>query len=406
MTKLILIRHGEPELPAEKSYIGVTDLPMSERGEEQIRTTAQRLTENLEAVPLIYASPLARSMDSAQIIARAFDTDVWCLEGLREIDLGIWENRSFREIREEFPEEFDARGRNLDHYMIPNGESFFQAANRFEKTVGSMLAQAHETEEEQTILAVTHGGVIRAFLGRIQGKSMQEMKKVPMPYASMTEVEFHNGEWIIGRTGYLPEEALTMDEIDRLYSKYQVPEHVRRHMAEVKEVLDDLLRILPQDSGLNRQRLEKAALLHDLCRLEKNHPTVSAQALRDEGYDRIAELVEEHNSTREYPDSGLTESELLYYADKLVREDQKVTLDDRFDRSREARMPEEGRINFEKRLRKAESIENKIKSSANRSLYQLVKTDNIPSVQPVVYRLLLDMSLRRKFAADFAYHGD
>lgn len=31
MTKLILIRHGEPELPAEKSYIGVTDLPMSER---------------------------------------------------------------------------------------------------------------------------------------------------------------------------------------------------------------------------------------------------------------------------------------------------------------------------------------------------------------------------------------
>ena len=69
-------------------------------------------------------------------------------------------------------------------------------------------------------------------------------------------------------------------------------------------------------------------------------------------------------------------------------------------------MPEEGRINFEKRLRKAESIENKIKSSANRSLYQLVKTDNIPSVQPVVYRLLLDMSLRRKFAADFAYHGD
>ena len=79
MTKLILIRHGEPELPAEKSYIGVTDLPMSERGEEQIRTTAQRLTENLEAVPLIYASPLARSMDSAQIISRAFDTDVWCL---------------------------------------------------------------------------------------------------------------------------------------------------------------------------------------------------------------------------------------------------------------------------------------------------------------------------------------
>ena len=82
---------------------------------------------------------------------------------------------------------------------------------------------------------------------------------------------------------------------------------------------------------LNRSLLSAAALLHDICRTEPNHAFAGAQKLRDLGYPEIADIVAVHHDWSGEP---FDESALLYLADKYMQGDQRVTLEERFERSR------------------------------------------------------------------------
>lgn len=82
---------------------------------------------------------------------------------------------------------------------------------------------------------------------------------------------------------------------------------------------------------LNRALLSAAALLHDICRTEPNHAFVGAQKLRDLGYPEIADIVAVHH---DWSGGPFDESALLYLADKHMQGDQRVTLEERFERSR------------------------------------------------------------------------
>lgn len=82
---------------------------------------------------------------------------------------------------------------------------------------------------------------------------------------------------------------------------------------------------------LNRALLSAAALLHDICRTEPNHAFAGAQKLRDLGYPEIADIVAVHH---DWSGGPFDESALLYLADKYMQGDQRVTLEERFERSR------------------------------------------------------------------------
>ena len=117
-------------------------------------------------------------------------------------------------------------------------------------------------------------------------------------------------------------------------------------------------------SGLNRVRVMKACLLHDLCRAEKQHARVSAEAIRKEGYPVIAALVAGHHeaaySERE-AQGPLTEAEILFYADKRVQEDKLVSVEERFRESRKKCRSPEACAQHDAMLAKTLKIEEKIR---------------------------------------------
>lgn len=198
--------------------------------------------------------------------------------------------------------------------------------------------------------------------------------------------------------GVRPEELLDEAEIARLYQKYETPKQVIRHMRKVAEVADRLMDGIqmsgpeirsvdatgegtvnaPSDScvpagemekatvktGLNRARVMKACLLHDLCRAEKEHARVSAEAIRKEGYPAIAALVAVHHqatySERE-AQGPLTEAEVLFYADKRVQEDRLVSIEERFRESRKKCRSPEACAQHDAMLAKTLKIEEKIR---------------------------------------------
>lgn len=371
MRRIYLVRHGLPEKStSEKVYIGVTGLPLSMSGSEEARQLGRYFLQRLPATVTvrILTSPLQRCRQTAEEIQRVLSDggiklpEPLVVEALHEIDLGEWEGKSVREIMERFPEAYEARGRALGTYHTPGGESFLEAGVRFQNAIEACLP---DMDESEILLVVAHAGVIRAYLSLRTGRDLDHLMDIPLPYASVTELQLSRKgiDVVPDHIGVRPEELLDEAEITRLYQKYETPKQVIRHMRKVAEIADQLMDGM-QMTGLNRARVMKACLLHDLCRAEKEHARVSAEAIRKEGYPAIAALVAVHHqatySERE-AQGPLTEAEVLFYADKRVQEDVLVSVEERFRESRKKCRSPEACAQHDAMLAKTQKIEEKIR---------------------------------------------
>lgn len=406
MRRIYLIRHGMPEKStSEKLYIGVTDIPLSTRGSAEAAQLGRYFLHHLSATTTvrILTSPLQRCRQTAEEIYRVLSDggiklpEPLVIEALHEINLGEWEGKSVREIRKRFPDAYEARGHALGTYHTPGGESFLEAGIRFQNAIETYST---DTDESEILLVVAHAGVIRAYLSLLMGRDLDHLMDIPLPYASVTELLLNREDaddealylvkpGVVGGRkvdaapgseaagikacregicvtpdgiGVRPEEMLDAAEITRLYQKYETPKQVIRHMRKVAEVADQLMDGIPMP-GLNRVRVMKACLLHDLCRAEKEHARVSAEAIRKEGYPAIAALVAGHHeaaySERE-AQGPLTEAEILFYADKRVQEDVLVSVEERFRESRKKCRSPEACAKHDAMLAKTLKIEKKI----------------------------------------------
>lgn len=371
MRKIYLVRHGMPEKStSEKVYIGVTDRPLSTRGSAEASQLGRYFLQHLSATTTvrILTSPLQRCRQTAAEMYRVLSDGgiklpkPLVVEALHEIDLGEWEGKSVREIRERFPEAYEARGHALGTYHTPGGESFLEAGIRFQKAIEACLP---DMDESEILLIVAHAGVIRAYLSLRTGRDLDHLMDIPLPYASVTELQLSRKgiDVVPDHIGLRPEEMLDAAEITRLYQKYETPKQVIRHMRKVAELAMQLMDGMSKP-GLNRARVTKSCLLHDLCRAEKQHARVSAEAIREEGYPAIAALVAVHHqaaySERE-AQGPLTEAEVLFYADKRVQEDRLVSVEERFRESRKKCRSPEACAQHDAMLAKTLKIEEKIR---------------------------------------------
>ena len=125
VTRVFLVRHGATVLSAEDRFAGATDVALSDEGREQTRRLADRLSD--EKIAAIYASPLSRTMETAQILAAPHNLEVQPRDGLREINHGHWEQMTRCEVEQKFPEEIaewdstKIRARCDAHGFVPAG---------------------------------------------------------------------------------------------------------------------------------------------------------------------------------------------------------------------------------------------------------------------------------------------
>jgi probable phosphoglycerate mutase len=168
-TTILLVRHGETDWNRTGRWQGHADPPLNERGREQARALAVRLAgTHLDA---IYASDLARAVETAEIVGVAKGVPVAVDPALREIDVGEWSGLTTGEIERRFP---DGLRRHLDGGDgWERGEPHAAMSARIvAATLG--LAAAHPGE---TVLCVLHGGVIRALLARAEGIDLGEYRR-------------------------------------------------------------------------------------------------------------------------------------------------------------------------------------------------------------------------------------
>src|SRR5450755_3362310 len=117
-TRIYLVRHGATVLSAEDRFAGMTNVPLSDAGRDQVRRLSARLKE--DRISAFYASPMDRTIETARILAAPHEKDVIPREGLREINHGRWEEKTRAEVERLYPEEY-ARWETDPFSFAPQG---------------------------------------------------------------------------------------------------------------------------------------------------------------------------------------------------------------------------------------------------------------------------------------------
>ena len=186
--RLLLLRHASIGLDLAGRLVGASDPDLDAPGRSQARALADRIRTLAPA--RCYCSPARRCRQTAELLA--LDVPAEEDADLREIDFGSWEGRSFAEAAAAAPE-LAARfaGFDLD-FAFPGGESLKHFFTRVH-AVADRLAQ----EDTETLLVVTHGGVIRAMLCRLLGLNLRKYVLFDVGYAALVVVNVFDGRGVL-----------------------------------------------------------------------------------------------------------------------------------------------------------------------------------------------------------------
>lgn len=166
---IYLVRHGETVLH-KGICIGQTDIPLAEKGIAHVsQNTLPQLLSLQPENPRIIASPLRRTMQTAEILDNELGAGIETESALKEIDMGKWDGLTFSYIQKNWPKAYEQRGDDFAHFRTPKGESFFDVQQRALEVV-IPLCQAPES-----FILVTHAGVIRTLLCAANQTPLQEL---------------------------------------------------------------------------------------------------------------------------------------------------------------------------------------------------------------------------------------
>ena len=187
---IYLARHTEPVSSDDQwRFLGHSDPPLSPRGIERARELASQLVA--VHFDTVCSSDLTRCLQTARLVAGSEHPDrdpggisVRPDTRLREIDTGLWEGLTREQSAERYPDEYEARERDLYRHPFPGGESFADVRAR---ALPAFFDAALTGDE--TTLVVTHKGVIRVLLSEFLGLQPDQLFSLSQGYGCVNLVQ-------------------------------------------------------------------------------------------------------------------------------------------------------------------------------------------------------------------------
>ena len=168
-TRVYLVRHGETDNNVKHRFIGKTDMPLNDRGQNQ----AKCLGRAMAGIPVetIYSSPLLRTMMTAEQIQGSRDIAIIPEKALAEIDCGMWEGLDRAEIQERWPGMIDLWQYEPERLQFPEGETFQQVQ---ERAVEAFVRIVHENLG-RTIVISTHMLPLQLIIAKLLNISIHDV---------------------------------------------------------------------------------------------------------------------------------------------------------------------------------------------------------------------------------------
>ncbi|HKB92791.1 MAG TPA: histidine phosphatase family protein [Gaiellaceae bacterium] len=183
-TRLLLIRHAQPEEEAQGRCYGSLDIGLSSRG----RRRAQLLARTLDRIPLtaVYTSPRSRAFQTARPLAAVHGLTAIVDEALREIDFGEFEGRSYDEIQLAAPALYRAWMETPTRVHFPDGESY-EILRRRALAAMHAIRRRHAGE---TAAIVSHGGILRSMLADCLAMPDEAIFRLDQSYGGLSVIDW------------------------------------------------------------------------------------------------------------------------------------------------------------------------------------------------------------------------
>ncbi len=155
--EILLVRHGESEGNAAEIMQGHRDYPLTERGRDQARTLGDWLARRRIGWSKLYASPLRRAWETAEIVVKRAGGPAPAAEpALVELTAGAIEGLNHEQIVARFPRFAERHVTEIGDFSDFGGESYDAVQGRA-RALRDRLESAHRALEERVLL-VGHGG--------------------------------------------------------------------------------------------------------------------------------------------------------------------------------------------------------------------------------------------------------
>ena len=192
MTTILLIRHAVNDFVKTGKLAGWTPgVHLNEEGQAQAEVLGKRLAD--ASIDHIYASPIDRTMETAQAIAQHHPhLTVEENMGIGEVRYGDWEGKKIDDLRKrkmwEVVQEYPSRA------YFPNGETMREVQVRIVNTVEGFV-QKHPN---QTIALVFHADLIKMTLAHYLGMHLDVFQRIVVSPASISTIQLgHSRPFVV-----------------------------------------------------------------------------------------------------------------------------------------------------------------------------------------------------------------
>jgi broad specificity phosphatase PhoE len=140
VAQVLLVRPGATEFDDQGRIKGSLDIPMSERGHQQVTSLTEQLAE--VRVKTIYTSPCESARETAQRLARGRDVRIKTIDAFRNVDHGLWHGKLIDEVRRNHPKVYRQGKESPTELCPPGGESIRDAKARVIKAVRKVVRKS------------------------------------------------------------------------------------------------------------------------------------------------------------------------------------------------------------------------------------------------------------------------
>ena len=178
MTTLLLIRHGMTDAVGRRLTGRLPGVHLNEQGKREVEALAKRLQNT--PLSAVYASPMERTLETAQAIASPHELEVVARDALIESDFGDWSGRLLVDL------DRDEGWRRFNHHRSGSPPPGGEHMTTIQARMAAELVRIRDAHDDQTVAVVSHGDPLRAALCLFLGISIDLMQRIEVTTASVT----------------------------------------------------------------------------------------------------------------------------------------------------------------------------------------------------------------------------
>jgi probable phosphoglycerate mutase len=142
MFQILLIRPGATDYERQGRVQGTLDVPLCDDGRREVAELIEQLRGT--GLELVYYSPVQSAEETAEVIGRALDVRIRCLDKLQNLDHGLWQGMLIEDVKVKQPKVYRQWLERPETVCPPEGETLTSARTRAEDVLNRLLKKHPE----------------------------------------------------------------------------------------------------------------------------------------------------------------------------------------------------------------------------------------------------------------------